>query len=133
MVWLMNDFKLNANRMIFMMIIILLVVISTVAYTLSTLNDTGQQVRQDSTDFSRSAYDILIRPADARTEVEKQLNLIEENYLGIGAGGITIAQWQDIKAHTQVETAAPVASVVLFNSRKRTSMIKRSAERRGGN
>jgi len=111
-----------------MMIIILLVVISTVAYTLSTLNDTGQQVKQDITDFSRSAYDILIRPADARTEVEKQLNLIEENYLGIGDGGITIAQWQDIKAHPQVEIAAPVASVGLFNSRKRTWMIKRNEE-----
>src|SRR5690625_1367335 len=128
MVGLMNNFKLNSNRMIFMMIIILLVVISTVAYTLSTLNDTGQQVKQDITDFSRSAYDILIRPADARTEVEKQLNLIEENYLGIGDGGITIAQWQDIKAHPQVEIAAPVASVGLFNSRKRTWMIKRNEE-----
>src|SRR5690625_2895398 len=97
MVGLMNNFKLNSNRMIFMMIIILLVVISTVAYTLSTLNDTGQQVKQDITDFSRGAYDILIRPVDARTEAEKQLNIIEENYLGVGDGGITIAQWQDIK------------------------------------
>ena len=124
----MSNFKLNSNRMIFMMIIILLVVISTVAYTLSTLNDTDQQVKQDITDFSRSAYDILIRPADARTEVEKQLKVIEENYLGIGDGGITIAQWQDIKNHPQVEIAAPVASVGLFNARKRTWMIKRNEE-----
>src|SRR5699024_9397936 len=65
-------------------------------------------------------YDILIRPGDARTDLEKELNLIEENYLGIGDGGITIDEWQDIKSHPHVEIAAPVASVGLFTAMERT-------------
>lgn len=125
---MMKNIRLYSSKDIFIVIAVLMLVISSVSYTLSTLNNTDQKVTRDITDFSRGAYDILIRPVDARTEAEKQLNLIEENYLGVGDGGITIAQWQDIKNHPQVEIATPIASVGLFNARKRTWMIKRNEE-----
>ena len=110
------------------MSVVLLLIISTVSYTMSTLADAHEQVKQDITDFSRGAYDILIRPPDVRTELEKRLNLIEENYLGIGDGGITIEEWQDIKNNPQVELAAPVASIGLFTARERTWMIEKSKQ-----
>lgn len=110
------------------MITVLMLVISTVSYTFSTLANANQKVTQDITDFSRGTYDILIRPAGAQTDLEKRLNLIEENYLGTGDGGITIDEWQTIKNHPKVEVAAPVASIGLFNARKRTWMIKKDEE-----
>lgn len=112
------------------MITVLMLVISTVSYTFSTLNEADQKVKQDITDFSRGSYDILMRPSDARTDLEKQLNLIEENYLGVGDGGITIEQWQEIKNHPDVEIAAPVASVGLFTAKERTWMMNRNEQDR---
>lgn len=112
----------------FMLVIVLILVISTVSYTFSTMVDADEQVTRGITDFSRGSYDILIRPAGAQTELEKQLNLIEENYLGVGDGGITLDEWQEIKNHAQVEIAAPVASIGLFTARERTWMINKNEE-----
>ena len=124
----MKNINLHSKRAMFTVIVVLMLVISTVSYTLSTLADANQKITQDITDFSRGSYDILIRPAGAQSDLEKQLNLIEENYLGIGDGGITIEQWQDIKNHPQVEIAAPVASIGLFTARKRTWMIRKNEQ-----
>lgn len=107
---------------------VLLLIISTVSYTLSALGQAHQQVARDISDFSRGSYDLLIRPPGARTDLEKKLNMVEENYLGNGAGGITLQQWQDIKNHPQVEIAAPVASIGLFTAKKRTWMLERKEE-----
>lgn len=120
--------KLYTNRTIITVIAILLLIMSTISYTLFLLADANQKVTQDITQFSRGSYDILIRPPDARTVLEKQLNVIEENYLGVGDGGITINEWQRIKEHPAVEFAAPVASIGLFTARERTFMMERNPE-----
>ncbi|WP_029191080.1 ABC transporter permease [Ornithinibacillus scapharcae] len=104
---------------------VLIIIISTVSYTFSSLSTANEQVERDITNFSRGSYDILIRPPEARTELEKQLNVIEENYLGVGNGGITIGEWEGIKSHPQVEIAAPIASIGLFTAIERTWMIER--------
>ncbi|MGE6261364.1 hypothetical protein ACQKCU_26470 [Heyndrickxia sporothermodurans] len=124
----MNKIRLNTKKTIFVLITVLILTISTVSYTLSKLVDANQKVTQDITNFSRGSYDILIRPPHAQTKLEKRLNLIEENYLGIGDGGITIEQWQKIKSHPQVEIAAPVASIGLFTARERTFKITKKPE-----
>lgn len=84
--------------------------------------DANEEVEQNITNFSRGSYDLLIRPENARTDLEKELDLIEENYLGVGDGGITIDEWEFMKNHPDVEFAAPVASVGLFTARERTFM-----------
>ena len=122
----MKGIRLFTKRTIIIMVTVLMLVISTVSYTLSTLADAKQQVTQDITAFSRGTYDILIRPPQARTNLEKQLGLIEENYLGIGSGGITIDQWKEIKNHPQVDIAAPVASIGLFTARLRSWMLEKT-------
>lgn len=125
-----SKINLYRKRTFYIMITVLVLIISTVSYTLATLADANEQVKQNITNFSRGSYDILLRPPDARTDLEQKLGIIEENYLGSGEGGITTTQWEDVKEHPQVEIAAPVASVGLFTALKRTWMIKKENDLR---
>ncbi len=117
--------NLHSNRILFMVAGVLMMIISTLAYSFSIMNQANEEVTQNITDFSRGSYDLLIRPEDARTELEHQLNLVEENYLGVGKGGISLEEWTDIKNHTDVEIAAPVASIGLFTALDRTWMMEK--------
>ncbi len=118
----MNTIRLYSKKTFWLGIAVLMLIISTVSYTFSLFTEANEQVEQNITNFSRGTYDILIRPVDARTDLEKELNLIEENYLGVGDGGITVDEWQVVKEHPHVEIAAPVASMGLFTARERTFM-----------
>lgn len=121
----MKKLRLYNKKTVFTVIIVLILTISTVSYTLSLLTEANQQVSQSITNFSRGTYDILIRPPQAHTELEKQLNIVENNYLGIGDGGMTMEDWEKVKKHPQVEIAAPVASIGLFTARERTFMLEK--------
>lgn len=60
----------------------------------------------------RGAYDILVRPAGARLDVERTAGVVEPNFLNFaGQGGITLAQLEAIRATEDVELAAPVGFV----------------------
>lgn len=59
--------------------------------------------------YWRSTYDILVRPAGARSPIESQYGLVEPNHLSGISGGISISQYEAIKAIPDVEVAAPVA------------------------
>ncbi|NME06025.1 hypothetical protein [Psychrobacillus sp. BL-248-WT-3] len=59
----------------------------------------------------RGSYDILVRPNSSRTQIEKELGMVEENYIGDSKGGISIADWKDIQKDADIEIAAPVASI----------------------
>lgn len=111
------------KRTFYIMVTVLMLIISTVSYTFSSLVDTNKQVKQDIQAHARGTYDILLRPDQARTDLEQKLNIVEENYVGIGSGGITVDQWQAIKDNPHVEIAAPVASLGLFTSKERTWMV----------
>ncbi|GEN44426.1 FtsX-like permease family protein [Alkalibacillus haloalkaliphilus] len=117
--------NLHSNRILFIVAGALLIIICTLAYSFSIMKQANEEVTQNITDFSRGSYDILVRPEDARTELERQLNLVEENYLGVGQGGISLEEWSDIKDHVDVEIAAPVASIGLFTALDRTWMMEK--------
>lgn len=121
----MIKISLYSRKNIVMTIVLLLIIISTVSYTLSITSDANHQVKQDINDFSRGTYDILLRPGNAHSKIEADLNIIEENYLGNGFGGISLAEWNKVKSHPNVELAAPVASIGLFTSQSRTWMFER--------
>ncbi|WP_047980507.1 ABC transporter permease [Ornithinibacillus contaminans] len=123
----MKKLTLHGWRNITLLITVLILVISTVTYSFSKTYEANEKVEQNITNFSRGTYDILIRPPDARTTLESQLDIVEENYLGVGNGGITIDEWETIKNHPNVEIAAPVASIGLFKARDRTWMIEKDA------
>ena len=59
--------------------------------------------------YWRTSYDILVRPADARSPIEEKYGLVEANHLSGLWGGITFEQYEAIKAIPGVEVAAPIA------------------------
>lgn len=69
-------------------------------------------------EYGRGTYDILVRPSSTRTDVEKKLGMIEENYIGDGGGGISISDWEQIKRNPDIELAAPVASLGYFSGKR---------------
>ncbi|MGN7477547.1 FtsX-like permease family protein [Solibacillus silvestris] len=73
------------------------------------------QVESEIKQHARGSYDLLVRPEGTRPEVEEEMGFVEENYLGVGEGGITLADWRVIKALSDVEVAAPIASLGYFN------------------
>ncbi|MFG2008873.1 FtsX-like permease family protein [Micromonospora sp. NPDC048868] len=79
-------------------------VVLTGATTTSRLDVTGSVER--NTD---AAYDILVRPKGTRTPLEAERRLVQPNYLSGLFGGITTAQYDQVKAVTGVDVAAPIA------------------------
>lgn len=58
------------------------------------------------------AYDILVRPAGSRLNLEQTRGLVEANFLGLtGKGGISLAQLSAIRRLPDVNLAAPVSVV----------------------
>ncbi len=81
-----------------------------------SISDASETIEYEIYDFARGSYDLLVRPSESHSIIEDELELVEENYLGIGDGGITIEQWQQISERDDVEIAAPVAAVGLFTA-----------------
>ncbi|MCW3815074.1 FtsX-like permease family protein [Micromonospora sp. DR5-3] len=79
-------------------------VVLTGATTTSRLNVTGTVERS-----TRAAYDILVRPKGTRTPLEAERGLVRPNYLSGLYGGITTAQYDQVKAVAGVDVAAPIA------------------------
>jgi hypothetical protein len=59
----------------------------------------------------RAAYDILVRPQDSFTPLEKQQGLIQQNYLSGIFGGISFQEYREIRNIPGVEVAAPIANI----------------------
>ncbi|WP_280879087.1 FtsX-like permease family protein [Streptomyces pseudovenezuelae] len=89
------------------------ILVAATSFTLLTSTvDTSQAttvgtVRKNA----RSAYDVLVRPAGARTDVEQESGLVAPNFLSGTFGGITMAQYRHIRGLSGVDVAAPVANI----------------------
>jgi len=59
----------------------------------------------------RPAYDILVRPQDSQTALEKRSGLVRPNFLSGIYGGISFAQWHRIESTPGVAVAAPIANI----------------------
>ncbi|WP_330452197.1 MULTISPECIES: FtsX-like permease family protein [unclassified Streptomyces] len=59
----------------------------------------------------RGAYDLLVRPAGARSALESRANLVSSTALAGLSGGITSRQWRQVLDIPGVDVAAPVAVV----------------------
>jgi len=59
----------------------------------------------------RAAYDILVRPRGARTQLEQTQGLVRPNFLSGVFGGITLKQYEQIKRVPGVDVAAPIANI----------------------
>ncbi|MEU8043010.1 FtsX-like permease family protein [Micromonospora echinofusca] len=79
-------------------------VVLTGATTASRLDVTGAVERN-----TEAAYDILVRPQGTRSPLEAERRLVQPNYLSGLFGGITTAQYEQVKAVAGVDVAAPIA------------------------
>ncbi|MCZ0703432.1 hypothetical protein J2T56_001691 [Natronobacillus azotifigens] len=95
-------------------IIAMATILLLTSYGIQASKETQVIVMDNLENYSRGSYDILVRPEGSRTIIEEHLQTVEENYIGDGTGGISIAEWEKIKNHPEVEIAAPVASLGYF-------------------
>lgn len=93
--------------------LILAVMVAVPAFVLLTGNIEKQQLEVTHTISKnwRGAYDILVRPKNVRTPTEEKLGIVRPNFLSDIYGGITMSQWEQIRNHSQVEIAAPIAMI----------------------
>jgi putative ABC transport system permease protein len=56
-------------------------------------------------------YDLLVRPPDSRSALERTNGLIRPNYVSGLLGGITLKQLEDVRSIPGVDVAAPIAMV----------------------
>ncbi|MYS18696.1 MULTISPECIES: ABC transporter permease [unclassified Streptomyces] len=89
------------------------ILVAATSFTLLTSTVTTSQARTVGTvqHNDRSAYDVLVRPPDSTTAVERQDGLVGANFLSGVFGGITLGQYDRIKALAGVQVAAPIANI----------------------
>jgi putative ABC transport system permease protein len=87
--------------------------VATTAFTLLTAAARAAQVRTIGTVNAhfQPSYDILVRPAGARSSLEEATGTVQPNFLSGIYGGITMAQWHQIEQISGVQVAAPIAMV----------------------
>jgi hypothetical protein len=91
----------------------LAILVASVSFTLLTASTKSSSLRVHGTLRSsfRPAYDILIRPPQTQTVLERSERLVRPNFLSGVYGGITVRDWQRILRMRGVAVAAPVANV----------------------
>jgi putative ABC transport system permease protein len=89
------------------------ILVAAVSFTLLTAAvSTGElRIRGTIANSFDSSYDILVRPADSYTDLERRQGLVAANFASGIFGGITKAQWRDILTIPGVEVAAPIANL----------------------
>ena len=102
------------------------IVVAAVAFVLLTGSAATSAIHVRSTlkkNF-RGAYDILVRPPKSFTPLERQDELVRDNYLSGIYGGITMKQYRTIEHLPGVEVAAPIANLgtVLAQEQVRVSL-----------
>jgi putative ABC transport system permease protein len=105
-----SQLRFRAVRMIALLAGLLL---ATTAFTVLTAASRTAQLRTTGTVSAHfaPAYDILVRPAGARTRLEAQTSVVQPNFLSGIFGGITTGQYRQIAGLTGVSVAAPIAMV----------------------
>ncbi|WP_027409572.1 FtsX-like permease family protein [Anoxybacteroides tepidamans] len=100
------------------MLAALISVYTLIPFGLFQAKEAKSTVNHSIEQYGRGTYDLLVRPASSRTQVEKKLGIVEENYIGDSKGGISIEEWRRIKADSMIEVAAPVASLGYFRGKR---------------
>ncbi|MBE1556779.1 ABC transporter permease [Sporosarcina limicola] len=99
------------NKERFILLVVGALVISSGLTYLIGLSETNKGTIVDELQQRWSAsYDIVVRPQGSRT-ITEEVNLLEPNYLSGLSGGISIEQYEKIKAMSDIEVAAPIAMI----------------------
>ncbi|GAA5178852.1 hypothetical protein GCM10023322_07000 [Rugosimonospora acidiphila] len=89
----------------------LLVAVTSFAVLTATVSTQRLEVTGTVNNNARGAYDLLVRPAGSKSDLEVRDNLVSSTALTSLTGGITTAQWQRILKISGVGVAAPIALV----------------------
>lgn len=89
------------------------ILVTAVSFTLllSAAETSELRVRRVVAENFRPAYDILVRPEDSFTSLEKERGLVQQNYLSGIFGGISFKQYRAIENIAGVQLAAPIANI----------------------
>lgn len=108
-------------NLLFLIALISIIVVGTFLY--SSLRSVNVSIEEDISQYGRGTYDLLVRPVNSQTKVEQAIGLVEENYLSVGSGGISLKTWEEIKAMDLVEIAAPVAALGYFTGESKSIIL----------
>lgn len=91
----------------------LAILVAAVSFTLLTASasTSALHVRGTLESSFRPAYDILVRPRNAETSLERNEGLVRPNFLTGVYGGISFKQWRQVERTRGVAVAAPIANV----------------------
>ncbi|WP_062351830.1 ABC transporter permease [Bacillus kwashiorkori] len=95
---------------LFILLIGVLIISSGLSYLLGISNMNKQQVENELQKRWRTSYDIVVRPDGTRSTPEKD-GLLDPNFLSGIAGGISLEQYEQIKAINDIEVAAPISMI----------------------
>lgn len=124
--------KKNLNHSIktsLLLVVAFCLIFSIAPIALFSITNMNNDIHADIVEHSRGSYDLLVRSPQAITQIEKDLMIVPENYIGGGKGGISLEQWDTIKARSDVEIAAPIASLGYFTGLNTTLGILPSPEK----
>lgn len=99
-------------------ILVFLSVFLLIPIGLENTKETKLVVQNSISEHGRGSYDLLVRPPNARTNIEKKIGIVEENYIGDSQGGISMEEWKNLKSNPAIEVAAPVASIGYFTGKQ---------------
>ena len=108
--WTVRDLLTAGQRW---WVLLVTLVVASSGFSILTAQSVTTQLQTTDTVVanSRGVYDILIRPARARSQVEEQLNLVQPDFLSSYESDITMDQWAAVKKIPGVEVAAPIGLV----------------------
>ncbi|GAB3963563.1 FtsX-like permease family protein [Plantactinospora veratri] len=87
------------------------VLVATTGFVVLTGTTTTSQLRlnEQVQRETRAAYDILVRPNGTQADLETARGVVRPNYLSGLFGGISMAQYEQVRTVDGVDVAAPVA------------------------
>lgn len=112
--WIWNSWWRNKERFILLLVGVLIVSIG-LSYLVGITEANKGTIVEELQKRWKSSYHMVVRPPDSRSVTEEK-KLLEPNYLSGLAGGITLEQYEMIKAMDKVDIAAPIAMLgYLYN------------------
>ncbi|MER6175640.1 FtsX-like permease family protein [Streptosporangium sp. NPDC001681] len=101
------------HRLVRALVLLLGIVVAATGFTVLTGTAETQRLEIIGTvgENFRAQYDILVRPENSATAIERSQGLVRANYLSGIFGGITFDQYERIKRVNGVEVAAPIGMI----------------------
>lgn len=93
-----------------LLIIGALIISSGLSYLVGMLDTNKTTIVDELQKRWSSSYDIVVRPPNTRSETEEN-NLLDPNFLSGINGGISLEQYEQIKAMEHIDIAAPISMI----------------------